>query len=117
MAKVNISIEIDTEEQTMDVSVNGKSINNVNYVSCYKYHDSYENEDCVSCNITANEKDEEGGISKTTTYYTSMSEEAKKIAKTDAILNPDLPNFVGKVEIDPTEALAKFFNSKSRFGV
>ncbi len=117
MAKVSITVEIDTEEHTMDVTVNGKKIPSANYVSCYKYHDSYENEDCVSCNITANEKDEEGGISKTTTYYTSMSAEAKKIAKTDAVFHPDLPNFVGEVKVDPIKDLEDYFNSKSKFGV
>ncbi len=106
MAKISLTVEIDTEDGSMDVSINGKSVPNANSVSCYKYHDSYENEDCVNCNVSAMETDEEAGVAKTTTYYTMSSVEAKRIAKADAKL--DIPGFIGQITVDPTEAIAKF---------
>lgn len=107
MAKVNITIEIDTEEHSMNVSVNGKKIPDVQYVSCYKYHDSYENEDEINCNISCTSKDEESGITTNTNYYTDSSAAAKKIAKADAMR--DIPGLIGTKENDPIKAISDFF--------
>jgi hypothetical protein len=115
MAKVSVSIELDTEEGTMVVSVNGKKVPSANYVCAYTSHNMYENKDEINCHITAMEADEESGINKQTTYYTSQSSEAKKISKVDAVINPNLPDFVGQIKVDPTPAMTEFFESKSRF--
>ena len=109
MAKVNITVEIDTEKHMMDVKVNGKTIPDANYVSIYKYHNSYEDDCEVSCNITSTTKDEEARITTTTNYYTHASAEAKKIAKADQVKDPLLPDFIGKVDTDHSNAIAKFF--------
>jgi hypothetical protein len=113
MAKISLQIEMDTEEGTMDVSINGKSVPNANYVSCHKYYNSYEEENEVGCNISCSEKDEENGIVKNTSYYSDSSEQANAIPKEEAIRS--IAGFIGVKDIDPTHALVKFFESKSRF--
>jgi hypothetical protein len=100
MAKVSVSIELDTEEGTMVVSVNGKKVPSANYICAYTSHNMYENKDEINCHITAMEADEESGINKQTT---------------DAVINPNLPDFVGQIKVDPTPAMTEFFESKSRF--
>src|SRR5688572_10644437 len=109
MAKVNITL--DTETNTLSVSVNGSAIENVSsaYVYTTKDYDDDETKHC--CHISLYEKAE--GVEKTTQYYTRSSEQAKDIPQADAKLN--IPGFIGVEQKDPTEALAKFFESKSRF--
>jgi hypothetical protein len=112
MAKVNIEIEIDTEENTLDVSVNGTKMINPTHVSCYLYHDSYEKEDHVSCSISCSEEDEEAGVSKVTNYYTMSSKEALTVAQANRIL--DLPGFVGEKTTDVSSSISKFLTSSMR---
>lgn len=113
MAKVSLQVEMDTEEGTMEVSINGKVIPNANYVSCHQYYNTYEQENEVGCNVSCSEKDEESGIVKNTSYYSESSEKANSIPKDDAIRS--IAGFIGVKDIDPTASLAKFFESKSRF--
>lgn len=110
MAKV--VIEVDTETKSLDVSINGKKIEDVGYVSVYKY-ENYDEEEKLDCTVQTCTEDEEGGVKQMTNYFCHASEGAKKIARADAIL--DIPGFVGKKEVDPTSDLAKFFGAHSRF--
>lgn len=113
MAKVSLQIEMDTEEGTMEVSINGKKVPEANYVSCHKYFDSYKEKNNCGCNVMCSEKDEESGIVKNTSYYSDSSQQARDIPKEEAILS--IAGFIGVKDIDPTHALVKFFESKSRF--
>jgi len=113
MAKINVTVEIDTEEGTMDVTLNGEKIPSASSVSCYNYKD-YNGDMCPSCSISASEEDKAGGVAKMTTYYAMSSEEAKKIDRAKA--DHSIPGFLGVASVDPTNDIHKFFASKSLFG-
>lgn len=112
MAKITVQIEVDTEEKTMDVSINGEKVKNANYVSCYKYFNSYEQEDEVSVSVSASEKDDNAGVVKTTNYYSESSQKAKEIPSKDAVRT--FAGFVGVKQVDATKAVAEFLLSKVR---
>lgn len=112
MAKISVTIDIDTEEGTLDVTLNGKKVPSVSSVSCYNYKDM-DGDMCPSCSINASEQDEEGGITKVTTYYAMSSEEAKGVDRAKA--DHSLDGFIGVVSYDPTPDINKFFASKSLF--
>jgi len=113
MAKIIMTVEIDTDEGTMDVTLNGKKVPSVTSVSCYNYKDS-DGEMCPSCSINASEQDEESGVQKVTTYYAMSNEEAKTIDRAKA--DRSIDGFIGVVQHDPTSQVNKFFASKSLFG-
>lgn len=113
MAKITVQVELDTDEKTMDVSINGEKIKNVSNVSCYTYYDSYEQENRVSVSVYSSEEDEESGIVKSTSYYAYGSQAAKEVKPTDAIHNV-IAGFVGVNKVDATKAVANFLLSKVR---
>jgi hypothetical protein len=113
MAKITVQIEVDTDEKTMDVSINGEKIKNVSNVSCYKYYDSYEQEDKCSVSIYSCEEDKEAGVTKNTNYYAHGSEQARAIPPDQAINNV-IAGFVGVKHIDATKAVAEFLLKKVR---
>lgn len=113
MAKITVQVELDTDEKTMDVSINGEKIKNANSVSCYSYYDSYEEENRVSVSIYSSEGNEETGVTKSTSYYAMGSEAARNIAPSEAIHNV-IAGFVGVKHIDATKAMGDFLASKVR---
>ena len=112
MAKITVQVELDTEEKTMDVSINGEKVKNVSNVSCYTYYDSYEQENRVSVSVYSSEEDKESGIVKSTSYYAYGSEKAKEVPVAEAVHT--LAGFVGVKDIDATKAVGKYLLSKVR---
>ena len=110
MAKVTVQIEIDTEEGTMDVSINGTSIPNATSVYCNKYYNSYEEENKVTCSVSATEENEETGIIKMTNFYTDSSEKAREIPQSQAIKT--LAGFIGVETKDHTNSLSDYLLKK-----
>lgn len=113
MAKITVQVELDTEDKTMDVSINGEKVKNVNSVSCYTYYDSYEQENRVSVSVYSSEEDKESGIVKSTSYYAYGSQAAKEVKPSEAIHNA-IAGFVGVKVVDATKAVADFLLSKVR---
>lgn len=105
MAKISLTVDMDTDSGEMDVTLNGKKVPNASGVSAYTMTD-YEGDPKCTCNILCSEQDEEAGIVKNTQYYSMSSAEAKRIDKTDAKF--DIPGFIGQLQVDPTQAIAKF---------
>lgn len=110
MAKVSVQIEIDTELATMDVSINGQSVPNATSVYCYKFYNSYEEEDEVTCSISAKEENEETGVNKITNFYTDSSQKAREIPQSQAIKT--IAGFIGVETKDNTNALSDYLLSK-----
>jgi hypothetical protein len=75
MAKINISV--DTETQEISVDVDGKSFENATDINIYKYRDYYEGEDEVSVNITSRSK-EDNGVNTTTTICAHNADKTSK---------------------------------------
>lgn len=110
MAKVSVQVEIDTEEGTMDVSINGQKVPNATSVYCYKYYNSYEEEDEVTCSISATEKNEETGVTKMTNFYTDSSQKAREIPQAQAIKT--IAGFIGVESKDHTNSLSDYLLKK-----
>lgn len=110
MAKVTVQVEVDTEEHTMYVSINGQKVPNATSVYCYKYYNSYEGEDEITCSISATEKNEETGVTKMTNFYTDSSKQAREIPKAEAIKT--IAGFIGVETKDHTNALASYLLNK-----
>lgn len=112
MAKITVQVEMDTEDKTMDVSINGEKVKNVSNVSCYTYFDSYEQENRVSVSVYSSEEDEESGIVKSTSYYACGSEKAKAVPANEVV--NALAGFVGVKQLDATKAVAEYLLKQVR---
>lgn len=104
----SIQVEFNTTEKTLEVTVDGKKLDNVDCVSVYKklplgyYGNDSDNDDdpeyCIS--ITTCEEDEESGIHKRTHLHATQklvaaeSDEGKKALREGAKRRSDLPGLV-----------------------
>lgn len=77
MAKVVITI--DTDEETLDVDVGGKKIENAMSASCYREID--RNGKTCYFSVSIQQSEDVDGMRKVTTLYSSDSNEAKKADK------------------------------------
>lgn len=110
MAKIIVQVEVDTDEKTMDVSINGEKINNVSYVSCSRHFDRYDQVNRVDVSVSSSETNKETGVSKQTNYYAYGSKEAREIGKSEAINT--IAGLVGVEIKDHTNALAEYLSVK-----
>lgn len=66
MAKV--IIELDTEQNTLSANIDGKSVDNIDYISFYRYCHCQNNQDNISFSLTQKVNKEENGVSTYTSY-------------------------------------------------
>jgi hypothetical protein len=114
----DISIQIDSVKGTIDVSVDGKKLQNINSVSAYKYKPYDSDEELVDFSAMSYEKSDDSGLMKHTMWALRGGETASeatcagiKVRDTNvenlvSFLKPQEPD-LSKVHAD----IAEFFKS------
>lgn len=93
MAQINVVVN--TEDNTLSVTINGSMIPNITDCTTYRETDSDGNVVAFYVRITAKEL-LENSLVKLIEYYSYGSPQAQAaIASGEAIYNDDLPDFVG----------------------
>lgn len=116
MAKVKI--ELDTEDGSLNVSINGKAVENVECVSVHRYTDSYRNKPEVGCSISTKTVDD-GGVRTYTNICAEQSVEGRTALRLgttrsdfdDFLVNPVVkPDTDGAVYSEATANVKKVFS-------
>lgn len=112
-----VVVNIDTEKQTLSVSIDDKKISDVKSVSCYYYnsYDDKEDEQHLDTQITTLMKGD-NGINKQVRYYSSSSKDFNSVEVSgNTIFNKDLPTFIGKeVGSNLVNDVYKYFLGKDK---
>lgn len=114
MAKVNV--EFDTLDKTLSLSVDGKAVNDVAYVSMGKRYGSYGKGDeaSFSCCFETSVKDEENDMNTCVRVCASESLEGEKLTNFECY--EDLPGFkVSDIVVNPKTASKELINAVAAF--
>lgn len=116
MIMAKFSIEVDTEANTLAVTVNGKKVNDVSSVSAYCC-ESYDDEGMeVHCNVNQSAKDETG-LMTYTSMCASESREGAVASKAGKVKSKDFPELIviaseSQIQRDIKTLLKKYSGAK-----
>jgi len=111
-----ITIAINTENKTVDVSIDGSSIPDVEDASVYSYTDSNGTVTSLGVSVYTRTKSE-NGVQKRVSYYAEGSKQAERAIASGLTVYNDVKGFVG-IE-DQTQAaqdIDEFLSSQKRRG-
>lgn len=107
MAK--ITVNVDTEQKTLEVLINGELQDNVNEANFY-FYEGYDRGDMeLSSRITLRERDENTGITKITYLMAKQSKDGKEALASGASINKHI-GLVESIHLDKVKQdIADYF--------
>jgi len=107
----NVAINVNTESKTLNVSVDGVGVPNIDSVCVYQYRDSDGNPSLVDVSMNAR-TEENNGVIKEVSYYVYGSKMADEVMAAVANKHDDVPGFVGVDSV--TADITEFMSNRKR---